>query len=113
VQLVIGNAGGGSNALVPGGRAITPSTRHAVSFTLPEIDVNCGPGTYVLLSVTLALALASGSGPMPMTLSLFTAEPESGVPQSADSTFCTAFPVPSVSVSAGYYTLTLPSPRPA
>ena len=60
MQSVLDNTGGLSNAVTQapgGGRVLALYQWHAVSMAFPESDPGCGPGSYVLVDVTLPLSL--------------------------------------------------------
>ena len=113
-QLVFSNTGGNA-AGVAGtlaidastARALDQSTFYGVSWKFPEVDPECGPGTYVLTALTLAL-----SAPAAVPVSLFLALYRNA--GAADS------PTTSISLTSGlvnavngttpaYYTVPLPA----
>lgn len=111
VQSVIDNTGAGTIALdATSSRQLSATTRRAVSFYLPETDARCGPGSYVLRSITLGLSPdgVSAGDMAPLAIELYVAASDTGLPASSASQVILESVGP-MSNGPSYFTIDLPS----
>ena len=94
-------------------RSLSPAALYAVSFYLPEADPGCGPGTYLLQTLSLPLSLIDalpGAGTLPLTALLYPADPATGQPLTGGGYLKVLFAAPGpVTSTPAYYAVSLPA----